>query len=71
MKQNQHILPMGTRTTLSDVVSWEQALRELHARIASRFGRPEPRRRALLYLQGLLSSVERKRGHAPKAHHPA
>ena len=62
MKPHQHTIPMGTRTTLRDVVQWEQALRQLHARIASRFARPEPRRRALSYLQGLLSSVERKNG---------
>ena len=62
MKLHQHTIPMGTRTTLRDVVQWEQALRQLHARIAPRFARPEPRRRALSYLQGLLSSVERKNG---------
>src|SRR3989440_3388252 len=62
MKLQQHTIPMGTRTTLRDVVHWEQALRQLHARIAPRFARPEPRRRALSYLQGLLSSVERKNG---------
>jgi SRSO17 transposase len=33
---------------------------ELHERIGGRFGRVEPRRRALAYLQGLLSQVERK-----------
>jgi SRSO17 transposase len=37
-------------------------LTRLHARIAPRFARLEPRRRALAYLQGLLSSVERKNG---------
>src|SRR2546427_10761535 len=62
MKLQQHTIPMGTRTTLRDVVHWEQALRQLHARIAPRFARPEPRRRALSYLQGLRSLVERKNG---------
>ena len=62
MKQNQHTIPLGTRTTLRDIVHWEQALRQLHERIAPCFARPEPRRRALLYLQGLLSAVERKNG---------
>src|SRR6476646_10178664 len=47
---------------LTQVVHWAHLLTQLHARIASRFARPEPRRRALLYLQGLLSSVERKNG---------
>ncbi len=62
MKQNQHTIPMGARTTLRAVMQWVQALSQLHARIAPRFARPEPRRRALSYLQGLLSSVERKNG---------
>jgi SRSO17 transposase len=37
-------------------------LRHLHARIAPYFARPEPRHRALLYLQGILSDVARKNG---------
>jgi len=49
-------------TTPTQVVQWAQALTQLHARIASRFARPEPRRRALAYLQSLLSSSERKNG---------
>ncbi len=62
MKHHQHTTPLGARTTPSDVCCWAQALSQLHARIAPRFARPEPRRRALSYLQGLLSSVERKNG---------
>jgi SRSO17 transposase len=38
------------------------ALATLHGRIASRFRRSEPRRRALAYLRGLVSPVERKNG---------
>jgi SRSO17 transposase len=34
----------------------------VHARVAPRFARAEPRRRALAYLRGLLSAVERKNG---------
>jgi SRSO17 transposase len=34
----------------------------MHARIASRFARAEPRQRALAYLKGLLGPVERKNG---------
>src|SRR5437764_2228251 len=34
----------------------------MHARIAPRFRRAEPRRRALAYLRGLTSPVERKNG---------
>src|SRR5260221_6454305 len=62
MKQPQHITFTGAKTTSTQVVQWAQALTQLHARIASRFARPEPRRRALAYLQGLLSSSERKNG---------
>jgi SRSO17 transposase len=39
---------------------WADGLVELHQRIGGRFGRVEPRRRALAYLRGLLSQVERK-----------
>src|SRR5687767_2005319 len=39
---------------------WADGLVELHERIGSRFGRIEPRRRALGYLQGLLGQIERK-----------
>lgn len=62
MKQHQHITFTAAKTTASHVVQWAQLLTQLHARIASRFARPEPRRRALAYLQGLLSSIERKNG---------
>jgi SRSO17 transposase len=62
MKPHQHSIPMRARTTLREIVQWVQALSQLHARIAPRFARPEPRGRALSYLQGLLSSVERKNG---------
>jgi SRSO17 transposase len=34
----------------------------MHARIAHRFARPEPRQRAFQYLKGLLSPLERKNG---------
>jgi SRSO17 transposase len=39
---------------------WVDGLAELHERIRPRFGRVEPRRRALGYLQGLLGELERK-----------
>jgi hypothetical protein len=39
---------------------WADGLVVLHKRIGGRFGRVEPRRRALAYLRGLLSQVERK-----------
>ncbi|GHO63567.1 transposase [Ktedonobacter sp. SOSP1-52] len=47
-------------TTINDLMRWSHQLSLLHARIAPHFARPEPRRRALAYLQGLLSAVERK-----------
>src|SRR6266700_3759686 len=62
MKRSQHITFTGTPTTVLDVVRWAQELAGLHARIAPRFARPEPRRRALAYLQALLSPIERKNG---------
>ncbi len=58
MKQNQHI----TRTIPADVCRWAQELVRLHARLAPRFARPEPRRRVLAYLQGILSDTSRKNG---------
>ena len=62
MKRPQLTIPQETKTTPTEVVGWAQSLVRLHARIASRFARPEPLRRALAYLQGLLSCVERKNG---------
>ena len=47
-------------TTASQVAQWALALKQLHARMAPRFARAEPRQRVLRYLQGLLSHVERK-----------
>jgi SRSO17 transposase len=48
--------------TVEVVQQWADELTLLHARIAPRFARAEPRRRALAYLRGLLSPVERKNG---------
>src|ERR1700694_2100691 len=62
MKQDHHTMFSGSRTTSADVCRWVQSLFRLHARIAPRFARPEPRRRALAYLQGILSDTERKNG---------
>ena len=44
------------------VEDWALGLEELAGRIAPRFVRAEPRRRALAYLRGLLAPVERKNG---------
>jgi SRSO17 transposase len=62
MKQDHHTTRTGTATTPADVCRWVQALVRLHARIAPRFARAEPRRRVLAYLQGILSETERKNG---------
>ena len=48
--------------TQSDVQGWAGSLDAVLDRIASRFGRAEPRRRAAAYLRGLLAPVERKNG---------
>jgi SRSO17 transposase len=44
------------------VESWEDGLGDLFARIAGRFSRVEPRRRAFAYVRGLLSGLERRNG---------
>ncbi len=62
MKQPQHITPVGTKTTFVEVWRWGQELERLHARIAPRFARREPRRRALAYLKGIVSDTARKNG---------
>jgi SRSO17 transposase len=45
---------------VAEVAAWADGLEEVHARIASRFARSEPRERVLAYLRGLLAPVERK-----------
>ena len=62
MKPSQDTTPSEVATTPTEIVQWVQALMELHARIAPRFARPEPRRRALSYLQGIMSEIPRKNG---------
>ena len=47
---------------IEEVRAWAAGLEALHARIAGRFARAEPRRRALAYLRGLLGNVGRKNG---------
>ena len=46
----------------SDIRDWAAGLDDVLDRIAPRFMRTEPRRRALAYLRGLLAPVERKNG---------
>src|SRR4051812_42091287 len=46
----------------SEAEDWAEELEAVAGRIAPRFGRAEPRRRALAYLQGLLAPWERTNG---------
>jgi SRSO17 transposase len=52
----------GATTEIEEVWAWAAGLEALHTRIAGRFARAEPRRRALAYLRGLLGNVTRKNG---------
>ncbi len=45
-----------------DAVGWAAELDAVLGRLAGRFGRAEPRRRALAYVRGLLAPLERKNG---------
>jgi len=47
---------------VAEVARWADGIEQVHECIAGRFRRSEPRRRALAYLRGLLSPVERKNG---------
>ena len=50
------------RDEVAEVAQWADGIGRVHECIAGRFRRPEPRRRALEYLRGLLSPIERKNG---------
>ena len=54
----------GHRDEVAEVIRWAEGIEKVHECIAGRFRRPEPRRRVLDYLRGLLSLVERKNGWA-------
>jgi hypothetical protein len=51
-----------TGTTTTEAQQWAEGLSSIGQRIGRHFARAEPRRRALAYLQGLLSPLERKNG---------
>src|ERR687886_19044 len=53
---------MLAMTTVGTAEGWSRELDALAARMAPRFVRAEPRRRALAYLRGLLLPLERKNG---------
>ena len=52
----------GYREEVWEVARWAEGIEQVYRCVAGRFRRPEPRRRALDYLRGLLSPVERKNG---------
>lgn len=62
MKQDLYPVLTGSKTTAADIGEWAQVLFSLHERIAGHFARLEPRRRVLLYLQGILSDMACKNG---------
>src|SRR5437588_8684210 len=62
MKPSQDTTPSPEVTTLSQVLAWQQSLLLWHARLAGHFARPEPLARALRFVQGILSTLERKNG---------
>ena len=53
---------VACRDEVAEVARWAEGIEQVFRRIAARFRRSEPRRRALDYLRGLLSPVERKNG---------
>ena len=53
---------MPTHPTAAEVRHWAEELDAVGRRLARRFSRSEPRRRAVEYLRGLLSDAERKNG---------
>jgi SRSO17 transposase len=54
------VLEADEAADIEEVQAWAAGLDALHARIAGRFARAEPRRRVLAYLRGLLGNVGRK-----------
>jgi SRSO17 transposase len=56
------VLEADEAADIEQVQAWAAGLDALHARIAGRFVRAEPRRRVLAYLRGLLGNVGRKNG---------
>jgi diadenosine tetraphosphatase ApaH/serine/threonine PP2A family protein phosphatase len=62
LRQEEPVLEADEAADLEEVQAWAAGLEALHARIAGRFARAEPRRRALAYLRGLLGNVGRKNG---------
>lgn len=53
---------MADHVGVAEVAVWAAGLDEVHARIAPRFSRSEPRERVAAYLRALLAPLERKNG---------
>ncbi|HET9530543.1 MAG TPA: IS701 family transposase [Blastocatellia bacterium] len=51
-----------TKTAIEEAEAWAKGLLEIDDRISIHFPRSEPRHRALAYLKGLISPIERKNG---------
>ena len=51
-----------TKTAIEEAEAWAKGLLEIADRISIHFPRSEPRHRALAYLKGLISPIERKNG---------
>lgn len=49
-------------TSVEEAQAWAKGLLEIADKIATHFHRSEPRHRALAYLKGLISPIERKNG---------
>src|SRR5207302_1927554 len=62
MKPSHYTTPEQAGPTPSEIGTWSVSLRHLHARLAPRFARSEPRHHALLYLQAVISEIPRKNG---------
>jgi SRSO17 transposase len=62
MEAGGTVLEADEVADIQEVQAWAAGLEALHARIAGRFARAEPRRRVLAYLRGLLGNVGRKNG---------
>jgi len=56
----RHVTCVTDEANVAEVHAWAAGLEELHARIAPRFARSEPRERVLAYVRGLLAPLERK-----------
>lgn len=61
-KSSEHTTSAPAWLTLSDILPWYHSLQHLHQRLAPYFARPQPCQRALRFVQGILSSVERTNG---------